>query len=80
MNKTNMIVKYDPASDTLYIDACPPYEAQESDEIVSGVVARANPETGEIENLEVMYFQKRFAAGAPFEIPVSLGMRSARTR
>ncbi|HLB23045.1 MAG TPA: DUF2283 domain-containing protein [Dehalococcoidia bacterium] len=75
----HLTLEYDQASDTLYIDACPPYEAQESDEIALGVVARTNPETGEVENLEVMHFQKRFEAGEAFEIPVSLEMRPARS-
>ncbi|MEX2246047.1 MAG: DUF2283 domain-containing protein [Dehalococcoidia bacterium] len=76
--KTSMTLKYDPASDTLYIDACPPYEEQESDEIAQGVAARLNPSSGDVENLEVMFFRQRFAAGKPFEIPVSVDMRSAR--
>lgn len=70
-----MTVKYDPVGDTLYIDVCPPYKEQESDLIAVGVVARSNPETGEVETLEVMHFQKRFAEGKPFEIPLHLAMR-----
>ncbi len=77
--KNTMTVKYDPVADTLYIDAREPYEAQESDEIALGVIARTNPETGEVENLEVLHFQKRFEAGEAFEIPVSLDMRPARS-
>ncbi len=56
-----------------------PYESQESDEIAQGVIARTNPATGDIENLEVMHFQKRFAAGDPFGIPVLLGMRNSKS-
>lgn len=77
--KRQMTVKYDPPSDTLYIDACPPYEAQESDEIAPGVIARINPQTGEIENLEVLHFHKRFERGEAFHIPVSLDMRTLRS-
>ena len=75
----HMTVKYDRLSDTLYIDACEPYEDQESDEIALGVVARTNPKTGDIENLEVLHFQRRFEAGEAFEIPVSLDMRATRS-
>jgi hypothetical protein len=75
----NMTVKYDAVSDTLYIDACPPYSEQESDEIAQGVIARLNPTTGHIENIEVMSFRDRFASGEPFKLPVSLDMRSARS-
>jgi len=67
-----MQIAFDRVSDTLYIDACEPYEALESDEIALGVIARTNPQTGEIENLEVMHLQKRLEAGEAFEIPVSL--------
>ena len=74
----SMRLHYDPASDTLYIDACPPYEEQESDEIARGVVARSNPRTGMIETIEVMYFRDRFEAGEPFELPISLDMRSTQ--
>ena len=74
-----MQIAFDRVSDTLYIDACEPYEAQESDEIALGVIARTNPKTGEVETLEVMHFQKRFEAGEAFEIPVSLDMRAARS-
>jgi uncharacterized protein YuzE len=74
--KPNMTVKYDPQSDTLYIDTCPPYGEQESDEIARGVVARLNPTTGKVENIEVMFFRERFEAGLPFELPISLEMES----
>ena len=74
-----MQLKYDPVSDTLYIDTCPPYNEQESDEIALGVIARSNPDTGEIENLEVFHFHKRFEQGEAFDIPVRLDMRSARS-
>ena len=74
-----MTVKYDPASDTLYIDACPPYGEQESDEIARGVIARSNPRTGRIENIEVLSFRDRFATGAPFVLPITLDMRSAHS-
>ncbi|MEW6363505.1 MAG: DUF2283 domain-containing protein [Acidobacteriota bacterium] len=72
-----MKMKYDPLSDTLYIDTCPPYEGQESDEIARGVVIRTNPSSGEIENIEVMFFRRRFAKGEPFELPID--MRCLRT-
>ena len=72
-------MNYDRTSDTLYIDACAPYQEQESDEIARGVVARLNPHTGHIENIEVMSFRHRFASGKPFELPVALDMRTSPT-
>ena len=74
-----MSVKYDRVSDILYIDACEPYAEQESDQIATGVIARMNPRTGEVENLEVLHFQSRFESGDRFRIPVSLDMRTVRS-
>jgi len=48
--------KYDRPTDILYIDKIPPYPEQETEELVDDVIARLNPVTGEIENLEVLFF------------------------
>ncbi|MBI2564279.1 MAG: DUF2283 domain-containing protein [candidate division NC10 bacterium] len=37
--------RYDREGDILYIDKCPPYAEQESEEIGDEVVARLNPTT-----------------------------------
>ena len=74
-----MKLEYDLVSDTLYIDARTPYEEQDSDEIAAGVIARSNPDTGEIENLEVLHFHQRSERGEPFDIPVSVTMRTAHS-
>ncbi|MBI4506321.1 MAG: DUF2283 domain-containing protein [Chloroflexi bacterium] len=47
---------YDREADILYIDTCAPYSEQESAELGDDVVARIHPQTGEIENLEVLFF------------------------
>jgi uncharacterized protein YuzE len=46
--------KYDRAADILHIDKCPPYDGQESEELGDEIIARLNPKTGEVENLEVL--------------------------
>jgi len=51
--------KYDREGDILHIDKCPPYPEQESEELGDDVIARLNPVTGEIENLEVLFFSTR---------------------
>jgi hypothetical protein len=51
--------KYDAVGDILYFNKGAPYAEQESQELDYGIVARLNPETEEIENLEVMFFSKR---------------------
>jgi uncharacterized protein YuzE len=51
--------RYDREGDILYIDKCPPYPEQESEEIGDEVIGRLNPRSGEIENLEVLFFSTR---------------------
>ncbi len=50
--------EYDREGDILYINKRPPYPEQESEEIDYGIVARLNPSTGEIENLEILFFKE----------------------
>ncbi len=51
---------YDRQGDILYVNFVPPYAGQESDEIGDGVIARMNPRTGAVENLEILFFSSRF--------------------
>jgi uncharacterized protein YuzE len=48
---------YDREADILHIDKCSPYAEQESEELDDEVIARLNPGTGAIENLEILFFQ-----------------------
>ena len=67
--------KYDRAADILYINKRDPYPAQESEELPDEVVVRLNPESGEIENVEVMFFSTRLLRGDLFELPVTADLR-----
>ena len=67
--------KYDREADILYISKRPPYTEQESEEIGDEVVARLNPVTGEIENLEVLFFTTRLLRSDLFELPVTADLR-----
>lgn len=67
--------RYDGAADVLYIDKCPPYSEQESDEFGDDIIARTNPDTGEIENLEVLFFSTRLLRADLFELPVAADLR-----
>jgi len=69
--------KFDREADILYIDKCPPYAEQESEELGDDVVARLNPATGEIENLEVMFFSTRLLRSDLFQLPVTAELRIA---
>ena len=70
-----LTLKYDREGDILYINKLPPYKEQESEEIEDGVIARFNPVTNEIENLEVLFFSQRFQASNVFEIPITADLR-----
>ena len=62
--------KYDREADILHIDTCPPYAEQESEELGDEVVARLNPETEKVENLEVLFFSTRLLRSELFQLPV----------
>ncbi len=69
--------KYDRKADILHIDKCPPYAEQESEELGDEVVARLNPDTCEVENLEVLFFSTRLMRSELFELPVTADLRLA---
>ena len=62
--------EYDRQGDILYINKCDPYPEQESEELGDDVVARLNPKTGYVENVEVLSFSTRLLRKDLFEIPV----------
>lgn len=66
---------YDREGDILHIDKCPPYAAQESEELGDEIVARLNPNTGEVENLEVLFFSTRLLRQEMFELPLAAELR-----
>jgi uncharacterized protein YuzE len=70
--------RYDREGDILYIDKCPPYSDQESEELGDDVVARMNPSSGEVESLEVLFFSTRLLRSDLFELPVSAELRLTR--
>lgn len=75
-----LMFRYDREADILYIDKRPPYGEQETEELGDEVIARINPETDEIENLEVLFFSTRLLRRELFEIPVSANLRLTRTQ
>jgi uncharacterized protein YuzE len=70
--------KYDRDADILHIDKCPPYPEQESEELGDEIIARLNPKTGAIENMEVLFFSTRLLRDELFEIPVDADLHLAR--
>jgi uncharacterized protein YuzE len=71
---------YDREADILYISKGSPYPEQESEELGDDVIARLNPDTGEIENLEVLFFSTRLLRSNLFELPILADLRLAEGR
>ncbi|WP_017297036.1 DUF2283 domain-containing protein [Nodosilinea nodulosa] len=69
--------RYDKIGDILYIGNCKPYPEQESEEIGDEIVARLNPDSGEIENLEILFFSQRFLNTDLLELPIIANLRLA---
>jgi uncharacterized protein YuzE len=67
---SKLTIRYDKISDILYIDQCSPYSEQESEEIGNDIIARLNPDNGNIENLEILFFSKRLEIQNIFELPI----------
>ena len=68
---------YDSEGDILYIDTLTPYAEQQSEDLGDDVVARLNPNTGDVENLEVLFFSTRLLRRDLIEVPVSADLRLA---
>ena len=72
-----LMLQYDREADILYIGGREPYAEQESEELGDEVVARLNPQTGEIESLEVLFFSTRLLRNDILELPISAELHMA---
>jgi hypothetical protein len=59
----SLTFEYDEAGDILHIDTTPPYPEQETEPLAYNLLARRNPDTGAIENLEVLFFTRWLLKG-----------------
>jgi len=73
-----MTFKYDREADILYINKKAPYAEQESEEVGNDVIARFNPDTGDVENIEILFFSTRLLRSDAFEIPITMKETEAR--
>lgn len=72
---SQLTFSYDREGDILYVDVIPPYGGQDSDDLGDGVIARMNPTTGEVENLEILGFSRRFERlGDLLRLPIGARM------
>ena len=72
-----LTIQYDRVGDILYLQRCPPYAEQESEELGDDIVARMNPGSGEIEILEILFFFHALRSRR-FVLPAGHGRAEAR--
>lgn len=53
-----------------YLDTCTPYPEQETEELDDEIIARLNPISGAIENLEILFFFRRCDQINLLELPI----------
>ena len=71
-----LIIRYDQIGSFLFIEVCSPYAQQDSNEIDDAVLGRFNLKTGELESVEVLFFESWLRMEGEIRIPVaaSLGL------
>ncbi|MGF1481926.1 MAG: DUF2283 domain-containing protein [Cyanophyceae cyanobacterium] len=74
-----LIVNYDRIGDILYIDTVKPYEEQELEHRDDDVITRHNPETDEVEGVEIPFFQERLKDSNVLELDIAADFRLAVT-
>ena len=75
----SLTVKYDAVGDILYLGKTRPYAGQESEELDYGLIARLNPTSREVENLEILFFSTRMKGGQGVDLPVLADFRLPTT-
>ncbi len=73
--EAQLSLKYDREADILYIDNRNPYPEQETEELGDDVIARLNPQTGDVESLEVLFFSTRLLRQDLVALPVIADLR-----
>lgn len=68
-------IEYDRVGDILYLEKTDPYPEQESEELDYGVIARLNPQSGEIETLEILFFSERLKRNEVMRLPLQAEFR-----
>ncbi len=73
--EAKLTFRYDREADILSINKFPPYPEQESEEIGDDIIARFNPKTNAVENIEVLFFSTRLLRSDLFELPLDVEFR-----
>jgi uncharacterized protein YuzE len=71
-----LALQYDRQADILYLTSRPSYPEQETEELGDDIVARLNPQTGDVESLEILFFSTRVQRDS-LELPVIADFRRA---
>ena len=72
-----LTIEYDRIGDILYITKVAPYRNQGTVEIEDEILARTNPDTGDVEGLEILFWSKRLEAGEHIDLPIKGTLRLA---
>jgi uncharacterized protein YuzE len=70
----NLTFRYDKIGDILYIDTCLPYAEQETEELGDEIIARFNPVSEQIENLEILFFSQRLDTLHTLKLPINAAL------
>ena len=73
--ESKLSFRYDREADILYISTREPYPEQESEELGDEVVARLNPNTGDVEALEVLFYSTRLLRDDRFDLPIDADLK-----
>jgi hypothetical protein len=72
-------IEYQEDADVLIISKCPSYIGQDEDEIDDLVCGRMNPETGDIEYVEIVFFKARLEKEGTVVLPIDATLRLAES-
>ena len=70
-----LTITFDREGDILHISKVLPYPEQESEELGDDVIARLNPRTRDIEDLEVLFFSTRLLRKDILELPIKAELK-----
>ena len=73
---TELTFEYSQEADVLCILKCPTYAGQITEEIDDLVVARMNPDTREIEYVEILLFLSRLGKEGALRLPIDAFLRT----
>jgi hypothetical protein len=74
----NLNISYDRVGDILYLETTKPYARQQTKHLAPDVLGRCNPDTGDIENIEILFFARKAGGRKGIDLPVLARLRGTR--